>query len=112
MTTKAVLIDELTSRILTNKALEQYGVTMKDVLSKNSDGLVDTGIVKNKKPVLDYYYNVYVWKTKEDYDEWRAWALEHLKLKKYKEEDLNFWECLWGLKEAFLPFYKKEGKLF
>lgn len=96
---------------LTNKALESYKKNIEIILRDYPDGIIPTGIKKNGKDVTDYYYNVYTWISEEEYKEWRKWALLMVRTDGGTEMDLDWWECLWGLREDYLPFRKKEGQL-
>lgn len=100
------------SDILTNKALEKYKKTIQEIRKDYPSLIIPTGGKKNGKPVTDYYYNVYTFETEKEYKDWREWAEKKVVELKYKKEHLDFWEMLWGLKEVYLPFYKKEGELF
>lgn len=105
------MIDKETSDILTNKMLKQFGTTIDKIMATFAGGIIPTGGIKNKKPVTDYWWNVYGWQKKEEYEAWREWALEQIE-GVYSKEDLDFWEMIWDIKHEYLPFYKKEGQLF
>lgn len=106
------MIHSTLSDELTDKALAKYGKTIGKIRREYPSLIVPTGGKKNGKPVTDYYYNVYTFETEKEYTDWRKWAETKVKVEGYKKEDLDFWEMLWGLKEVYLPFYKKEGQLF
>jgi hypothetical protein len=105
------MIDNATSDALTNKALEQFNITIQEIRKESPDGYINTGVIKNKKPVYDYYYNKYTWFSEEDYLKFREWAINYVTKKGYSIEDFNFWECLCGLREDYLPFYKKKEEV-
>lgn len=104
------IVGELSKKLI-NKALSYQNKNIKGILEEYPDGLVPTGQKKNGKEVTDYYYNVYAWVSETEYKEWRDWALLEVIKEGHTAESLDWWECLYGLKEGFLPFYKKEGQL-
>jgi hypothetical protein len=100
------------SKELLNKALSYRKKNIDTILKEYPDGLVPTGIKKKGKDVTDYYYNVYSFELEKDYLEWRAWAEEKVEDEGFTKQALDWWECLYGLREDYLPFRKKEGELF
>jgi hypothetical protein len=104
------MIDSVTRDVLINKMLEQYNVTIQEIRKEHPDGYVDTGIVKNKKPVMDYWYNKYVWDNEEKYFVYRGWAEHYVTSKNYSIDDLNWFEATYDLKHSYI--FKKEGELF
>lgn len=101
-----MLNDQIRKKLL-NKALKPYNVTVDNI---NSNQLVNTGVKKKGNDVMDYYYNVYTFKTKESYESWRKWALELIEEEGYKRIDLDMFELVFGLKEEYI--FKKQSELF
>lgn len=100
------MIDTRLSDTLINMSLEEYNITIQEIRKESPEGYIDTGVVKNKKPVMDYWYNKYTWIFEEHYNNFRKEAEELVLQKGYTKEDLDFWECLYAPKADYLPFNK------
>lgn len=98
------MIDTRTSDELINMSLKEYNITIQEIRKENSDGYINTGVIKNKKPVMDYWYNKYTWIFEEHYESFRKEAEKLVLEKGYTKEDLDWWECLYAPRADYLPF--------
>ena len=105
------LIHGTLSKELLNDALKYYKKDIDTLLKEYPDGQIPTGQKKAGKIVKDYYHNVYTWVSEKEYLEWRDACLKKVKEAGYNKEAFDWWECLHGLREDYLPFRKKEGQL-
>jgi hypothetical protein len=103
------LIDTIRNKLI-NGALLQYKVTIEEILSKYPSGIIPTGVVRNKKPVTDYWYNKYTWENEKDYLVWKEWALEELEKEGMTKGELDKFELIYDLKHQYI--FKKEDELF
>lgn len=99
------------SKELLNNALKYHKKDIDIILKEYPDGLIPTGQKKAGKIVKDYYYNVYTWISESEYKEWREASVKRVQEEGYNKEAFDWWECLNGLREDYLPFRKKEGQL-